>query len=453
MKTRTFSLLSIFTAALLNAGSIATTPIDPSLVVYNGNLGLVHETRKLTLDKGAQALTYKDVASTVVTDSVNVTFPKGVTLYSQQYRFDQINAHKLAQAHVDKTVKFYVQTGSELVYKSGTLLSASSQAVIKTDNGDIYTVPTSALIFSEIPKALITKPSLVWNIHAQNRSNSTMDLDYLVNNISWKSNYVLNIHKNRADLSGWISIDNRSGKAFKETELIVLAGDINRVSPRSHVSRNIVYKAAMVEAVAADVSEVSHEGYHLYKIPFKVSLANNEKTQIKFLDLKNIKIQRKYKTQARNPYYTYAEQKLTVTQYLEILSLEKALPMGTIRTYSKQDKTMLLVGESGIQHTPKHEKINITLGKNFDVKVKSNLIVNNSDRHFQDVKVAYEVTNRSDDKKVVEILVPHVKRSNAYSKITTSQKYTWKNGNMLSFKVHINADSKKRFEVQYKDKK
>ncbi len=444
-------LISLFTSTLLNAGTVSQKPIDPSLVVYNGNLGLVHESRKMELERGKQALVYKDVASSVITDSVNVTLPNGVTLYSQQYRFDQINAQKLALAHLGKSVKFYIKTGSDLMYKKGTLLSASSQAVIKTAKNEIYTVPTSALIFSNIPKELITKPSLVWNVNAPKKSRTTLTLDYLINNISWKSNYVLNLSNNHADLSGWITIDNRSGKAFDNTKLTVLAGDINRaVVP---VDRRYMAKAAMAEMDRAAVKELSHEGYHLYQIPFNVHLANNEKTQIKFLDIKKIPITRKYKAQLNSPFYSKGERKHPVTQYLEIKSLEKALPMGTIRSYSKEGETTLLLGESSINHTPKHEEIKVTLGKNFDLLVKSKILSNSSDRYFNDTKVAYELTNRSKEPKTIELLVPFTKRENGQNSVSTKQKYSWKNGNMLSFKVSVKADSKKSFEVHFRAKK
>ncbi|MEN8146833.1 MAG: hypothetical protein ABFR02_04360 [Campylobacterota bacterium] len=444
-------LLSLFTSTLLSGGTISSKPIDPSLVVYNGNLGLVHENRKMQLDRGKQALVYNDVASSVITDSVNVTFPKGVTLYSQQYRFDQINAQKLALAHLDKEVKFYIKTGSDLMYKSGSLLSASSQAVIKTSQNEIYTVPTSALIFSNIPKELITKPSLVWNVDAPKKSRTTLTMDYLVNNISWKSNYVLNLGKNHADLSGWITIDNRSGKAFNDTKLTVLAGDINRaVVP---VNRRYMAKAAMAEMDSVAVQELSHEGYHLYQIPFKIDLANNEKTQIKFLDITKIPVTRKYEVNLNSPFYFNSERKHTVTQYLEIKSLEKALPMGTIRSYSKEGEATLLLGESSIGHTPKHEEVKVTLGKNFDLLVKSKILLNSSDRYYNDTKISYELTNRSKTSKTVELLVPFIKRGNGQSRVSTKQKYSWKNGNLLSFKVLVKADSKKSFEVHFRAKK
>ncbi len=441
----------VITSTLLSAGTVSVKPIDPSLVVYNGNLGLVHENRKMELDSGKQALVYNDVASSVVTDSVNVTFPQGVTLYSQQYRFDQITAQKLANAHLGKSVKFYIKTGSDLMYKSGRLLSASSQAVVRTPQNEIYTVPASALIFADIPKELITKPSLVWNIDAPKKSSSTLTMDYLVNNIAWKSDYVLNLGKSYADISGWITIDNHSGKAFNNTKLTVLAGDINRAAVP--VNRRYMAKAAMAEMDGAAVQELSHEGYHLYQIPFKVNLANNENTQIKFLDIKKVPVARKYKVQLNSPFYFNGERKHPVTQYLEIKSLEKALPMGTIRSYSKENGTTLLLGESGISHTPKHEKINVTLGKNFDLLTTSKMLANSSDRYYNDARVSYTLTNRSDDSKTVELLIPFTKREDGQSSISTKEKYSWKNGNMLSFNVRVNADSKKSFEVHFRAKK
>jgi len=450
MRTSLF-FLSIVTSTLLSAGSISEHPSDASLVVYNSNIGLVHENRAMKLDKGVQALVYNDVARNVITDSVNVTFPKGVTLYSQQYRFDQINAQKLAQAHLGKSVRFYIKTGSDLIYKQGVLLSTSSQSVIKTAQNEIYTVPASALIFSSIPKTLITKPSLVWNIDAPKASKTTLNMNYMINHISWESNYVLNLDKDHANLSGWITIDNRSGKAFKDTKLTVLAGDINRAS--TPVRRPYMAKAAMVESVADSVQEVSHEGYHLYKIPFKVNLANNEKSQINFLNIKDIPVKRHYEARLNSPFYSHGERKYSVTQSLEINSLEKALPMGTIRSYSKEKETTLLLGESRINHTPKHEKVKITLGKNFDLIAKSSMLVNSSDRYFNDVKIAYEVTNRSNATKTVTLLVPFTKRDKGDSSIKTAQKYSWKNGSTLSFKVEVKADSKKSFEVHFRAKK
>lgn len=451
MNPSSLSIIALLTSALLNASSIASQPSSSSLIVYNGNIGLVHEKRGLSLDSGRQSLVYPDVASSVQTDSVTVTFPNGVTLFSQQYRFDKITAQKLAQAHLGKEVKFYIKSGSELIYKSGSLLAADAQAVIRTAQKEIYTVPISALVFSEVPGELITKPSLVWNIDAPKIDKATLSLDYLINNISWKSDYTLKLSQKSADLSGWITIDNRSGKAFEETSLNVLAGDINRVQESK--KRLYMAKAAVAEIGTPAVQELSHEGYHLYRIPFAVTLANNEKTQIKFIDIKNIPVKRKYRAQLSNPLYFQGEVKHPVIQYLEIESLDKPLPMGTVRSYSKEKETTLLLGESAIAHTPKHEKIEITLGKNFDLLAKEKTLSNNSDRYYWDTTVYYELNNRSKESKTVELLVPFVKKENGQSSVTTKQQYRWENANLLSFPVTVKADSQQSFEVHFRAKK
>ena len=451
MNTSTLSIFVLLASSLLNASSIALKPSSSSLVVYNGGIGLVHETRELALERGKQSLVCPDVASSLQAESVNVVLPKGVKLYSQHYRFDQIDAKKLAQANLEKEVKFYLQTGSDLLFKSGTLLSADPLAVVKTPQNEIFTVPVSALIFPDIPKELITKPSLVWDIDAPAESGTTLALDYLINSISWKSDFALDLSENHADLSGWITIDNRSGKAFKETRLHLLAGDINRVITADN--RYYMAKAALSEMDTAAVQELSYEGYHLYQIPFAVTLDNNEKTQIKFLDIKNIPIERKYDAQLSNPLYLQGEIKHPVSQYLEIKALDESLPAGTMRSYSKEHGARVLLGESAIGNTPKHEKIKVALGKDFDLLVTEKMASSNSDRYYLDTKVSYELTNRSKEAKTVQLLIPFMKREDGLSSVDTTERYHWENGNLLAFDLQLKADSKKTFVVHYRSKR
>lgn len=450
MKTVLLSLSAFLTVSL--SAATLSAPSTSQLIVYNGNVGLVHEKRALSLSKGPQEIIYDDVASTLNTDSVSIKLPKDVILYSQQYRFDKLNAQKLAQAHIGTRVKFYIKTGSDLLYKEGTLLSASHEAVIKTPNNDIYTVPTSALIFSTIPKSLITKPSLVWNVSAAKKSDSQLELDYLINNISWKSNYVLNLDKKSADLTGWISINNRSGKAFNDVHLHVLAGDLNLANnpqqPRRH------YKEVMaVMADAPQVTQVSSEGYHHYSVPFKVSLANNEQTQIKFIDLKNIPITRKFRANLSNPFYFQGNQKHPVQRYVEIKSLETPLPQGVVRSYATSEATTLFVGATAIKHTPKHEKIALLLGNDFDMNVKEVSSKINDDKYHYNRVITYEITNRSEKNQEVELFMPYLSANHHQASIITNEKYEQVEGTKLRFTIKTKADSTYIFDVLYRAKK
>ena len=100
---------------------------------------------------------------------------------------------------------------------------------------------------------------------------------------------------------------------------------------------------------APDVAHIAHEGYHFYTIPFKVSLANNEKTQIKFLSQNSIDIKRKYNSTMQDPSFLSGEQKHDVTQYITLKGLDKPLPKGIVRSYSKLKDTNILLGESSLK--------------------------------------------------------------------------------------------------------
>ncbi|PHQ65494.1 MAG: hypothetical protein COB99_03645 [Sulfurimonas sp.] len=425
----------------LFASSLSEKPTSSSLIVYNGGIGLVHEERKLNIKKGDKQIIYKGVASTIETDSVNVALPDSVTLYSQQYRFDKLTMNKLLDAHIGEVVK--------VAKESVTLLSHSgANALVRDASNEIISVLSKDIIFKNIPDSLLTKPSLVWNIDAKKSIDAKMDIDYLIKNLSWKSDYILNLRGDKANLTGWITIDNRSGKAYKNTKLHVLAGDINRAQrPKPRYK----YERTMAMQSAPAVAHQAHEGYHFYTIPFKVNLSNNEKTQIKFITQNTIPIKRRYTASASNPLYLHGEKKHSVTQFIEIKKLDFVLPKGVVRTYSKLNKSNILLGETSISHTPKDTPIKLTLGKNFDLKVKETIKKRSDTKSYLSATVLYTLKNSSDEKKTLELLVPFNK--NTTSTIETSKKYKFKHGNKLSFKVVLDAKKTETFQVSFRSKR
>lgn len=440
-KISIFSTLLLLLTNSLFATTLSQQPTNSSLIVYNGGIGLVHEEKTLKIKKGDTKIIYKDVASTIETDSVNVALPNSITLYSQQYRFDKLTISKLLDAHIGKRVK--------ADKKNVTLLSHNGASVlVKDSNNEIISVLSKDIIFKSIPDSLLTKPSLVWNIEANKSLNTKMGIDYLIRNLSWKSDYILNLRGNKANLIGWITIDNRSGKAYKNTKLHVLAGDINRAQrPKP------LYKYENVRAMQSspDVAHQAHEGYHFYTIPFKVNLTNNEKTQIKFITQNAIPIKRKYSAYMSNPLYLQGEQEHDVTQFIEIEKLDFPLPKGVVRTYSKLNKENILLGESSVSHAPRDTPINITLGKNFDLKVKETIQKRTDSKSYLNSTILYTIKNNSDEKKTLELLIPFNK--NTSSTIDTSKKYEFKQGNKISFKIVLDAKKTQTFQVSFRSKR
>ena len=429
-----------FISTLLLVSSANSTILENSLIVYNGNVGLVHESKNIKIKKSDKSITYEDVASTIETDSVNVKLPASVKLYSQQYRFDKLTLTKLLHAHIDKSIQVRIlKDAKNFKIIDATLLSNNgNSSLVKTTQGSIISVNSRDIIFKTIPSEFLTKPSLVWNIKASTNLNTKMEIDYLIKNITWNSDYILNLNENSANLSGWITIDNRSGKKFNDTSLYVLAGEINRASKPTY-RREVVYAKAMVQS--SPVSQEAHEGYHFYTIPFKVNLANNEKTQIKFTDKKNLKFSRKYSTKLSNPLYLRGEIKSDVTQYIKLKGLDIPLPKGVVRTYSKLRNTSILLGETHIRHTPKDTDIDLRLGKNFDLKVSQTVLKRDDSQHYFIADINYTIKNASDKSKTVELLVPFNRNKNSI--IKTSQKYEFTKGNLVTFSIEVKANSSK----------
>ena len=447
MKKISFGFIStLLMLETLGASTINSVAKENSLIVYNSNIALVHEKRDLDIQKNDTQIVYRDVAPSINTDSVNIVLPDSIKLYSQQYRFDKLTQKKLLDANIAKNVEVRILKDRKnfKIIKAKLLANNGVSSLVKTQKGRIVSVKNSNIIFSSIPKELITKPSLVWNIKALKNIKDDIKLDYIINNISWKSDYILNLNKNRANLSGWITINNHSGKRFEHTKLYVLAGDINRA--RREVSP-IMYKSMRAETDSVAVSHKAYEGYHLYTVPFKVDLANNEKTQIKFVFKKNIDIQRQYSVRLTNPIYLRGENKSSVTQYIKLDSLDIALPKGVVRTYSKLNRTNILLGESMIEHTPKDTPIRLNIGKNFDIKVTQTALRRDVTKRIADIDIEYRIKNSSDENKIITLFVPFI-RSNS-SKVITREKYVFTKGNLVTFKLKINKNSFKKFKVNY----
>ncbi len=440
-----------FISTLLLFSYANATILDNSLIIYNGNVGLVHESKNITVKNSDTTITYEDVANTIETDSVNVKLPESVKLYSQQYRFDKLTLSKLLDAHIDKSVQVRVLKDAKnfKIIDATLLTNNGASSLVRTKNKTIISVNSRDIIFKTIPSELLTKPSLVWNIKASKTLNTKMEIDYLIKNITWSSDYILNLDENSANLSGWITIDNRSGKKFSDTSLYVLAGEINRAKKPTYRREMMYAKTAMADSPA--VSQEAHEGYHFYTIPFKVNLANNEKTQIKFTDKKNLKFSRKYSAMLHNPLYLRGEIKSDVTQYIKLKGLDIPLPKGVVRTYSKLRDTSILLGETNIKHTPKDTDIELKLGKNFDLKVTQSILKRDDSKRYYIADINYTVKNSSDKTKTVELLVPF--NRNKKSIIKTSQKYEFTKGNLVTFSVQIKANSSKSFKVHFETEK
>lgn len=442
-----YASLSWLCSSLLCAAALSQTPTDTSLVIYNSGIGLTHEKRTLTVKSGSQSIVYPGVATTVQTDSVSVQLPKGIRLYTQQYRYDKISLGKILESYVGKAVRFTRDSASGKLSKG--ILLATNPPVVKTDRGIESGIKADNFVFDSIPDSLIMKPSLVWNMEANHAIAGEMSLDYLISGIRWKSDYILTLGTTEGDLTGWITVDNHSGKRFEKTSLYLLAGDINRAA----VARRYAEVMARSDK-AADVTQKALEGYHLYSVPFPVTLADSEKTQIKFMQQRHHALKRIYDVTMLPPFSTAKTRKHPVSQSVELAPFSVPLPAGIVRSYATTGGTTILLGETSLANTPKGEKVTLRLGTNFDLVAKERLVSRSDDSRYLGATVAYTLTNRSDAAKAVRVAVPSVVKSDTRrSSVDTNLPYTRPDGNTLLFTIKLSPGETKTWKVTYRSRK
>lgn len=353
------------------------------LTVYNSNIGLVKDQREIKLGKGLMELQFMDVASQIIPTSVSIkplNRQDGFNIIEQNYEYDLISPQKLLNKYVGKEVKLYTKnpfTDKEEVISAKIISNNEGNTVYQIGRDITFSHP-GRIIFPEIPENLISKPTLIWLIDNQLKGDQKIEVRYLTNGINWRASYVmvLNEKDDKAELSGWVTIDNRSGTIYKNARLKLVAGDINRVEEIQARRDRIPLMAAKAEA-KPQFEEQEFFEYHIYTLGRPTDLKDNQTKQISLMDANNIPVKKEFVFYGAQYYYRGKHGEIVSNQkvpvFIEISNkkennLGMPLPKGIIRVYKyDHDKSLQLVGENTIDHTPKDEKIRIKLGDAFDV--------------------------------------------------------------------------------------
>lgn len=202
------------------------------LTIYNQNFGLVKDQRLFQLQSGLNKIEFRDVAALIEPTSVHfssLTAPGSCTILEQNYEYDLVSSDKLLSKYIDKNIK--VVTEDERVYE-GTLLSFDAVNLVIASSGGLNMITRPNNIrhigFEKIPEGLITKPTLVWEVESDKAGKHLTEVSYLTQGINWLCEYVCVLDKDdkNIDLNGWVSIDNKSGAAYKEAKLKLIAGEV-----------------------------------------------------------------------------------------------------------------------------------------------------------------------------------------------------------------------------------
>lgn len=369
------------------------------ITVYNQGFGLVKETRRIELKPGRQTVEVKDVAQQIEPTSVGIkslSNPDDFHVLEQNYQYDLISIQAILNKSVGQKIRFIRHFDSQREVLEGTLISAPyavvanpngynnetyNGMVIRTDDGRIVLNPTGEVEVSAVPDGLISVPTLLWDLQTDKGGSQNVELSYLTKGLDWNADYVLTLgDKSMADLQGWVTINNQSGATYKDAKLKLLAGDVRRIQPQGG-GGGIGGGARFAKSAGeAQFQQESLFEYHLYTLQRPATLNNKETKQISLLQGTDIKFVKKLIIDSlRDMGQYYPSEGEVGTGDLKPLAqiefvnskangLGMPLPKGTIKVYQRDSSgSVQMLGEDAIDHTPKDETINLSIGRSFDI--------------------------------------------------------------------------------------
>jgi hypothetical protein len=429
--------LSALSTLLMGANALAQTDEQRStltdqtqvaVTIYNENLALVKDQRKLQLKTGPQALAFRDVSARMRPETAllrSMSAPGSLYVQEQNFDFDLLTPQKLLEKYVGRTVQLvrtHPTTGAETT-EQAQVLAANNGIVLQVGQRIETGVPNGRIVYSDVPANLRDRPTLVMSLDNSGSAQQDVELSYLTSGLAWKADYVmeLNAADTALDLSGWVTLTNTSGATYRNAKLQLVAGDVNQVAPvLQNMARAQVYPAAAPAPMAKrEMAEESLFEYHLYTLQRPTTIAENQTKQVALLAASAVPARKELLLRGADHYYRSSfgdlGQKLKASVYMEFDNKESAhlgqpLPKGIVRVYKKDSAgNAQFVGEDRIDHTPKNEKVRLKLGEAFDVTADKKQTdfkkLPNTERYSNQFETAFELVLKNAKKEAVTVTV------------------------------------------------
>ena len=435
---------------------------EVAVTIYNENLALVKDQRRVQLKPGASALAFRDVSARMRPETAllrSVSAPGSLSVLEQNFDFDLLTPRKLLEKYVGQTVSVVrtnPATGAETT-EQATVLAANDGVVLQIGQRVETGIP-GRLVFGSVPANLRDRPTLVMSLENTAASAQEVELSYLTAGLAWKADYVveLNATDDKLDISGWVTLTNTSGASYRNARLQLVAGDVNQAPPELAPRGRAVMMAASTMAKSSnDMAEESLFEYHLYTLARPTTIAENQTKQVALLSATGVPVRKELLLKGNDYYYQGQAgdlgQKLKVGVFVEFDNKESArlgmpLPKGVIRVYKKDAAgNAQFIGEDRVDHTPKGEKVRLKLGDAFDVTADKKQTdfkkLSGTGKYNAVYESAYEIVLKNAKKDAVIVTVQEPMPGD-WQMVSASQPHTKGAANTAVWAVPVPAEGK-----------
>ncbi len=366
---------------LMTLISLISSASQLDITIYNQNFAVIRGIREVN-STSPNKFIIQDIAESIIPDSVKVNSLSNPDFFvlEQNFEYDLVSTDKLLNKMIGKEIEVIIKGGRRF---EGVLLSAEDYKFVIRDKNGLKVIDFNdnieQIILPELGDKLLLQPVLMWRTkNAKNKEK--LQITYQANKISWLANYNITLFpkSSKLNINGWVTVKNFSGTNFPKVHLKLVAGDVHKIKPeKGYGIKDKLQRALVVEAKSAGFKEREFFEYHLYDLPRKVNIKNNEIKQIELLDKKNVPYKTEYIFTGGEYYPLYREEENEEGHPLSVMitfenskknGLGIPLPAGTVRVY-QFDKSGAdhFIGQDKIDHTPKDEKVKVKLGRAYDV--------------------------------------------------------------------------------------
>ncbi len=488
-----------FLPRTLLALAVLTTGIhgsDLSLTLYNQGFAVVRESLPLDLKEGVNDVAFSNATAQVEPSSVILRDPAGkvaLQILEQNYRNDPLSEGLLLSLNEGKVIEFEQRhSGGETRLVRGRIVRSgyppsppphrhpsfvpSNAPIIEVEGKLRFNLPGTP-VFPDLGDQTILKPTLNWKIAVAQPAQLKAELAYVTGGLSWEADYnvVAPEKGDLVDVSGWITMQNQSGRVFENASFKLMAGDVSKIQPdhRLRKEKLMASMARLGSAAEPAVTEKSFDEYHLYSLSHQTTLANHETKQVEFIRATGITAERYYlydglkrddnlwrlpMENRRGNQGLGHEQNTTVAVMLEIKNTKEnqlglPLPKGRVRFYRKDsDGSLEFTGENTIEHTPQGETVSFYTGNAFDLvggRQRTNFQRRDSEGRIEE---SFIITVRNRKKEPVEIrIIEHLFRWLEWEIIEQSDPFIKTNAQQMELRVALAPDEEKKvtYTVRY----
>ena len=137
-----------------------------------------------------------------------------------------MNTNGILKRYINKEITVYVELGTSTKLVRGILLGHDSGYILETRFGINIFNNIAGVEFPSLPDDFFTLPTLNWKVWSQEDQTTDCEVAYRTTGFKWKADYSLSLNSDetRADIGGWVTIDNNSGKKYVNAKLKLIAG-------------------------------------------------------------------------------------------------------------------------------------------------------------------------------------------------------------------------------------